>query len=133
MKEVVVALFDKDGYLPFLQRNSGYWTFPSGKVEEGESHEDAIIRETMEETGIEIAVVEKLGEVTRDDIHLTYFRCAYVSGNLELREPKEFKQCLWASPLEVLCRTENKVSDIVREELREIEARKEKFDMRVDI
>lgn len=37
-------------------RSSGKWFFPGGEVEIGESLEDAIKREVMEETGIEIEV-----------------------------------------------------------------------------
>lgn len=53
-----VALIDKDGRILLAQRPegkslAGLWEFPGGKVEQGESPEDALIRELHEELGIE--------------------------------------------------------------------------------
>ncbi|HHV79668.1 MAG TPA: NUDIX hydrolase [Firmicutes bacterium] len=46
----------------------GHWTFPKGQVEEGESLEEAAIREVWEETAIRCETVSYLGEV-----HYDYF------------------------------------------------------------
>jgi 8-oxo-dGTP diphosphatase len=53
-----VALIDRDGRVLLAQRPegkslAGLWEFPGGKVEPGESPEDALIRELHEELGIE--------------------------------------------------------------------------------
>jgi 8-oxo-dGTP diphosphatase len=40
---------------------AGRWEFPGGKVEPGESDEDALVRECLEELGVVIAVRERLG------------------------------------------------------------------------
>lgn len=53
-----VALVDPDGRVLLAQRPegksmAGLWEFPGGKVEPGESPEDALIRELHEELGIE--------------------------------------------------------------------------------
>ena len=52
-----VALVDRDGRILLAQRPegksmAGLWEFPGGKVEEGESPEEALIRELQEELGI---------------------------------------------------------------------------------
>jgi 8-oxo-dGTP diphosphatase len=53
-----VALIDRDGKILLAQRPegksmAGLWEFPGGKVEEGETPEEALIRELQEELGID--------------------------------------------------------------------------------
>ena len=43
--------------------NQGAWTLPGGRIERGESHEGAIIREVLEETGLAARVLCPLGVV----------------------------------------------------------------------
>lgn len=48
----------KRGTVPFR----GYWALPGGRVEQGESIEEAVIREVKEETGLQVEIVRKIGE-----------------------------------------------------------------------
>ena len=41
---------------------SGYWALPGGRVDSGETVEQTIVREVKEETGLDVAIVRKVGE-----------------------------------------------------------------------
>ena len=68
MSLVVGAAVVREGRVLAAQRATpevyrGLWEFPGGKVEVGESEQDALIRECHEELGCELALDEILGEV----------------------------------------------------------------------
>lgn len=101
--EVVAAVISRDGKYFATQRGYGefkdYWEFPGGKMEPGESREQALRREIMEELDTEIRVEDFLMTVDYDypAFHLTMhcFLCTVVSGRLEL---KEHESAMWLAP-----------------------------------
>lgn len=89
---VSAAIIHRDDKILITQRLEGkhmefLWEFPGGKVEEGESPEECIVREIMEELGIKIEVMNIFDVVYHkyDDkaILLLVYDCEYISG-----EPK---------------------------------------------
>ncbi len=97
--EVVAAIIKKDNKYLATQRGYGKykdgWEFPGGKMEPGESREDAIVREIKEELATNIKVDSYLTTVDYDyeDFHLTMhcFLCSILDGNIELLEHKDAK------------------------------------------
>ena len=100
--EVVAAVLVRDGRVFATQRGYGEfkdkWEFPGGKMEAGESREEALRREIREELDAEIAVGKLLCTVEYDypAFHLTMhcYLCSVVSGTLVL---KEHESARWLS------------------------------------
>lgn len=92
--EVVAAVIADGGRIFATQRGYGEfkdkWEFPGGKMEPGESPEEALVREIREELDTEIEVGELLTtvEYTYPAFHLTMhcYLCSVKSGSLTLKE-----------------------------------------------
>lgn len=93
--EVVAAIIhDADGRIFATQRGygewEGWWEFPGGKMEAGESPEEALRREIWEELETRIAIERLVATVDYDypKFHLTMhcFWCRVENGSLTLKE-----------------------------------------------
>ena len=95
MKDVVIGIVNKNGKILMIKRakkeGNLLWAFPGGKVEDGETKEQACIREVHEETGIIVTTKQVLGERIQPDTNrkITYFLCDYVSGQIKLSNENE--------------------------------------------
>lgn len=92
--EVVAAVIIKDGKVFATQRGygewQGWWEFPGGKIEAGESPEAALVREIREELDADIEVGGLLETVEWDypKFHLTMhcYMCSLISESMHLNE-----------------------------------------------
>ena len=97
--EVVAAIIRKDDKIFTTQRGYGewkdWWEFPGGKMEAGETPEEALKREIREELSTEISVDEFLYTVEYDypKFHLTMhcYLCSLMTDSLHLNEHEAAK------------------------------------------
>ncbi len=70
--------------------HAGQWEFPGGKIQEGETPEECIVREIEEELSVIVDVVAKLEPVEFDygfrQVRLKPFVCRIISGEIKLNE-----------------------------------------------
>lgn len=97
--KVVAAVIKRNNKIFVTQRGYGEfkdgWEFPGGKVEKGETKEEALIREIKEELDTVIKVDSYLDTIEYDypDFHLSMdcFICSVVEGHLVLKEHEDSK------------------------------------------
>ena len=125
--EVVAAIIIKDGHVFATQRGygewQGWWEFPGGKMEAGESPQEALRREIKEELDADVSVGELLETVEWDypNFHLTMhcFLCNLLSESLHLNEHEAaawltyatLKSVKWLPADEILL---DKIADYLR-------------------
>ena len=107
MVQVAAALIWRDNKFMICQRPTTktralQWEFVGGKTEPGETLQQALIRECMEELNITVAVNDIFMEVDHEypdiKIHLTLFNCTIEQGVPELLEHNDLK---WITPDEI--------------------------------
>jgi 8-oxo-dGTP pyrophosphatase MutT (NUDIX family) len=91
---VAAVVHDAAGRVLVQERRDGNYSLPAGAIEPGERPEDAVIREVLEETGLNVEPVELLGVFggsgyreqycNGDTVEYTVclFRCVAVSGTI---------------------------------------------------
>ncbi len=110
------AFWTNDGKIEFAivsVNPSRRWQLPKGLVDEGESAEQAALRETREEAGIECEIIEKIdtieywyfgnekGSRVRYHKFVHFFLMKYVSGD-EKNHDREVAEVRWVSPDEAV-------------------------------
>jgi mutator protein MutT len=98
--DVTAAIIEKDGKILIAQRKKGKhlegkWEFPGGKVESGETPEECLKRELLEEFGIEVEIRDLIGNSEFDygdkHIRLLGYRAQHLSGEFQLHDHDDMK------------------------------------------
>ena len=123
MTDVVAALiWDKDRFLacqrPANKSRALLWEFVGGKVEAGESFEDALIRECREELAVTVKPLDIFMEVVHEypdlTVHLVLFNAKIAEGEITLLEHNDAR---WLSPSEIpqysFCPADNEILEAI--------------------
>ena len=107
MIEVVAALiWDNDKFMicqrPATKSCALLWEFVGGKVEPGETKEQALIRECQEELAITLSVADAFMDIVHEypdiTVHLTLFNATIADGVPQKLEHNDIK---WITPAEI--------------------------------
>jgi len=88
--QVGAALIAQDGYYLITQRKpgvhlEGFWEFPGGKREDGESLEDCVCREVFEELDVTVSqpvhFMTNHHEYQEKTVELSFFECSIIAGS----------------------------------------------------
>lgn len=103
MTQVVAALIWQDGKFMICQRPAHkarglLWEFVGGKVEDGESRQQALVRECREELAVEVEVGDVFMQVVHTypdiTIELTLFHCSIACGEPQQLEHNDIQWIL---------------------------------------
>ncbi|MEV6441154.1 NUDIX hydrolase [Amycolatopsis sp. NPDC051716] len=101
-KSIASAITVHEGRVLLVRRRvkegSLSWQFPGGEIEEGESATEAAVRETREETGLEVKDVSVLGERVHPNTGRTmiYVACQVVGGTATVVDDDELAELAWS-------------------------------------
>lgn len=125
MVEVVAALIWKNGKFMICQRPAHkarglLWEFVGGKVEPGETKEQALVRECREELAVTVAVQDEFMSLVHEypdiTVHLTVFNASIAEGVPQLLEHNDIR---WIPPKEIknydFCPADNKILEKIAE------------------
>ncbi|WP_235318367.1 NUDIX hydrolase [Planococcus sp. CAU13] len=86
-------VFDEGKILMVKDKDSKGWSIPSGGIENGESPEQACIREIWEETGFQTEVIKPLhikkAIIQNFDVTTYYFLCKVNEGHISYHDPDD--------------------------------------------
>lgn len=101
--DVAIGIVLSEGRVLIARRKEGvhmggYWEFPGGKIEGGETAEGCVKREMREEVGLEVRVTKELAQIEYEyggrRVRLWPFICEVVSGEARANEAGEVRWVL---------------------------------------
>lgn len=98
---VSMAIIAHEGAVLMIRRRQKegelLWAFPGGAVEDGETPEEAAVREVAEEVGLTVAAEKALGERVHPKTGrtMTYTVCSVVEGEPVVLDEEEIAEVAW--------------------------------------
>ena len=106
MEKSCGAIIFNDGKVLVVKQTSGFYGFPKGHVEIGETEKETAIREVKEETGLDIKIISDKrytqSYIVKENVHKdVVFFIAKLENNNEKRQVEEIEEILWIDINEV--------------------------------
>lgn len=105
-KGAAAVVMENGRLLMIKSTETNAWSIPSGGLEEGETPEQACIREVWEETGFKVAIHEELPvkrtQIGDYDVTTHYFLCEKIAGFISYQDPDaEVEEIGWKTAEEI--------------------------------
>ncbi len=123
--DIVCGIICRNHKVLIAKRGKGIheniWEFPGGKVEPGETREDAVIREIKEELEIDVSVDKYLISIIDEredcilDVHA--YICSYLNGDIRLQAHHEYT---WINIRDVVKYNFEKADQPILDKLQEV-------------
>ena len=130
----VILLNDKNEILLGRRTDNGYWDYPAGSMELGESFEECARREVLEETGLACGKLEFLMDMSGEDSYYEYpngdkvylagilYICRNFTGEMKVQEEEAYEQRFFpvdklpenTPPLKIKARIFEKVREYIK-------------------
>lgn len=130
----VILLNDKNEILLGRRTDNGYWGYPAGSMELGESFEECARREVLEETGLACGKLEFLMDMSGEDSYYEYpngdkvylagilYICRDFTGEMKVQEEEAYEQRFFpvdklpenTPPLKIKARIFEKVREYIK-------------------
>lgn len=103
----VLIMNEKNQLLLQHRTDNGYWSYPGGSLEPGESFEECARREALEETGLTCLELDFFATSSGEQMHYVYpngdevyiaeivFLCRKYTGELRVQKEEAFEQCFF--------------------------------------
>lgn len=104
---IAAAIVVQDGGVLMVRRRVAEgqlsWQFPAGEIEQDESPEQAAVRETFEEVGMNVTALKLLGERVHPKTgrSMSYVACAVESGTPYVADDEELAEVAWVQHAQI--------------------------------
>lgn len=100
------VILDEHGQVLLIRENYGRHRYglPGGRIDAGETPEDAVVREVREETGLVVTTSGLVGTIHNRDwsepMLILVYRCHVIGGELAIQDRDEIAELGWFKPSE---------------------------------